>query len=197
MGKWAMFKVERDEAVRRYVKEKRKILGLNKIMRHIRFVQMITVIHTRFNNKLAYQRRMKIMLWSSALIAKQFSNRLRRTYGADSIEKRNLKRVRSCLTFAGNMTNERHLGLKITPMNTFIKEFLQGCHWRNEVAEIINSFGKTIRYIQGKWRAQSLFAQTRHDKLMQYWKEEYDRFYFDLHDSKDKEDKKLLKKMQE
>jgi hypothetical protein len=157
---------------------------------------MITLIHTRFDKKIADRKRMKLLLWSSALIAKQFSKRLRRTYGAESLELRNQKRMRSCLTFAGNMTNERHQHMKFTPMNTFIRDFLQGCHWRNEVAEIINSFGKTIRYIQGKWRAQSLFAQTRLEKLMQYWKEEYDRFYFDLHDSKDKEDKKLLKKMQ-
>jgi uncharacterized C2H2 Zn-finger protein len=42
---------------------------------------------------------------------------------------------------------------------------------------------------------QSLFAQTRLDKLFKYYEEEYNRFYFDLHDSKTKEDKKLLKKI--
>jgi hypothetical protein len=49
--------------------------------------------------------------------------------------------------------------------------------------------------MQEKWRAQSLFNQIRLEKLLAYWEEEQNKFFFDLHDSKTKEDQKLLKLM--
>ena len=84
-------------------------------------------------------------------------------------------------------------GLRKKAIIKKVYSFLYAVKWRNELAENIHVFEVNIRFIQVKWRFQILYAETRMEQLKYYWKDEYERFLWDLNDSKEKDDKILLR----
>ena len=86
MGKWELFKIHRDIAIKKYVKEKRKILGMIKIARHVRYNQVITLIWRRHQNRILAAKRKQMATRATEKIKKQIKKAIIKFYKSDSIE---------------------------------------------------------------------------------------------------------------
>jgi hypothetical protein len=89
MGKWELFRYEKDIAIKKFVAAKRRVLGFNKLMKQIRLKKVINILwrrykkaHYLFINRIKYK-------WASAVLAKRFAKVQKRIYGFDSYDDRN------------------------------------------------------------------------------------------------------------
>ena len=59
LGKWELFRIQRDEAIKKYVREKKRVLSLKALVKQLLTKQVIKLIWQRHHKKLlAYIRKL-------------------------------------------------------------------------------------------------------------------------------------------
>ena len=70
--------------------------------------------------------------------------------------------------------------MRRTAVKVKIVPFLRSLAWRFDLKQMAIDFSKSIRLIQIRMRAQSLYSKTRTEKLMKYWEEELNEYQNEL-----------------